>query len=89
MNLYCGISNHTPINQSICYLRKSPQKKHIVKVVGIPDSDNTQAWAFLVVCSKKRDGALHPSLGWPRQESNLHLRLRKPTYYPLYYEAQF
>ncbi len=26
---------------------------------------------------------------WPRQESNLHLRLRKPTYYPLYYEANY
>jgi hypothetical protein len=24
---------------------------------------------------------------WSRQESNLHLRLRKPTYYPLYYET--
>ena len=24
---------------------------------------------------------------WPWQESNLHLRLRKPTYYPLYYAA--
>lgn len=27
------------------------------------------------------------STWWPRQESNLHLRLRKPTYYPLYYGA--
>lgn len=24
---------------------------------------------------------------WPRQESNLDLGLRKPLYYPLYYEA--
>ena len=24
---------------------------------------------------------------WPRQESNLNQRLRKPLYYPLYYVA--
>lgn len=24
---------------------------------------------------------------WPRQESNLNLKLRKLPYYPLYYEA--
>jgi hypothetical protein len=24
---------------------------------------------------------------WPRQESNLNLGLRRPLYYPLYYEA--
>lgn len=26
---------------------------------------------------------------WLRQESNLDLRLRRPEYYPLYYEAGF
>lgn len=25
---------------------------------------------------------------WPRQESNLYLGLRKPSYYPLYYKAK-
>ena len=27
------------------------------------------------------------AIGWPRQESNLNLELRKLLYYPLYYEA--
>lgn len=26
---------------------------------------------------------------WPRQESNLDLGFRRPTYYPLYYGADF
>ncbi len=33
-------------------------------------------WPFLIYEKK-----------WSRQESNLHLRFRKPTYYPLYYET--
>ena len=36
--------------------------------------------------SKKRVGETAKIL-WLRQESNLDLGLRKPTYYPLYYEA--
>ena len=43
----------------------------------------------LIVYGTKKPAACAAgsSLVWPWQESNLHLRLRKPTYYPLYYRA--
>ena len=31
----------------------------------------------------------HNQFLWPRQESNLDLGLRRPLYYPLYYEAGY
>ena len=42
---------------------------------------------FIGIKEKPGTSVRWSRLGWPRQESNLDLELRKLLYYPLYYEA--